>query len=713
MADLIKKIKIKKQDGTFTDYIPIGAEAQNISTSDGDSVQLKLNKKPYYYNSVADMKADTKLKAGDMAVTLGYYSVNDGGNAEYTIVDGNYTDDGGSYHELDNHLFAKLITEDSVNVDMFGAYGDANNDSSARIQAALNYCSNNKKTLVFNKKVYQIANGLHMPSNNNGIYLLIDGNEATLKAKDSTSLEDYIIYAESGASMWVIQNLQINGNFTQSGIKIQEGQKWSLQNVKFHYCYRGLTLINTYYGNIDSNCMFDTCLFGMVFDEDLVKNLGEINTLKIDNCCFDCHQKTCEQWGLTGVPSVAIQINCLTNSVKFTGIVVESYDYAVKGINTQLRNGYTYLAYPTGSVSFSKCYFERIATAWLDWDKNENDSSKYIEECIYVDNCHFWPATELKANLGVGYFIFKKNKVFKLIIKENPRQLTIDSDMDLYYMDLSNYDYNCNFISHDVIKPIQSNEIDKNNPITPQTFVGTNRNRVIQNANFKMYNLYMDGSNMPIKNSMAMSINSKNISFWEDTINPTGLIINGTDNNKYMLTTDDGINIKMIKMSNKYRYLDRYDAKDAYWLYSQRTKLENGTKFFCIDIGKRVILQDQKWYAIENQSQNNYIAIGTTEDLLNNLASQPHVWWKPCWDLSFNRAVFLQSTSYSLAFDWAMNNNPQTDSQQVISVYGPIANRPTTSNYEGIYYATDEQKYYKYNSNLNNWEDFTPIATNN
>ena len=45
MADLIKKIKIKKQDGTFTDYIPIGAEAQNINVEDGESVELKLNKK--------------------------------------------------------------------------------------------------------------------------------------------------------------------------------------------------------------------------------------------------------------------------------------------------------------------------------------------------------------------------------------------------------------------------------------------------------------------------------------------------------------------------------------------------------------------------------------------------------------------------------------------------------------------------------------------
>lgn len=38
MADLIKKIKIKKQDGTFTDYIPIGAEADNINFDNGYSL---------------------------------------------------------------------------------------------------------------------------------------------------------------------------------------------------------------------------------------------------------------------------------------------------------------------------------------------------------------------------------------------------------------------------------------------------------------------------------------------------------------------------------------------------------------------------------------------------------------------------------------------------------------------------------------------------
>ena len=128
MSNLIKKVKIMQQDGTFTDYIPLGAEAENINV-DGESVEVKLNKKPYYYDTVADMKADTKLKAGDMAVTLGYYSANDGGGAEYIIVtsSSNYSE------TLNNNLVAELIIKDKVTPEQFGAKGDGTTDDTTSL----------------------------------------------------------------------------------------------------------------------------------------------------------------------------------------------------------------------------------------------------------------------------------------------------------------------------------------------------------------------------------------------------------------------------------------------------------------------------------------------------------------------------------------------------------------------------------------------------
>lgn len=85
MADLIKKIKIKKQDGTFTDYIPIGAEAQNITTLSGESVENKIhyydNNKVKNYISIEDMQQDMFLQNEDVCLI---------DNNIYNIVDLNH-----------------------------------------------------------------------------------------------------------------------------------------------------------------------------------------------------------------------------------------------------------------------------------------------------------------------------------------------------------------------------------------------------------------------------------------------------------------------------------------------------------------------------------------------------------------------------------------------------------------------------------------------
>ena len=175
MADLIKKIKIKKQDGTFTDYIPIGAEAQNVSTSDGDSVQLKLNKKPYYYDTVADMKADTKLKTGDMAITLGYYSVNDSGAGKYKIVNSS-----SSYYEtLDNSLKAELIINKNMNPKMFGAVGNNTDDL-----IYINRCIQYSDSMILTED-YKVSSDIVVTKP-----IIIDGKNHIIELIDGGALTD-------------------------------------------------------------------------------------------------------------------------------------------------------------------------------------------------------------------------------------------------------------------------------------------------------------------------------------------------------------------------------------------------------------------------------------------------------------------------------------------------------------------------------------------
>lgn len=273
MADLIKKIKIKKQDGTFTDYIPIGAEAQNIETNDGDSVQLKLNKKPYFFDTVADMKADTKLKIGDYVCTLGYYEPNDGGAGEYRIVSGNYIDDGGSYHRLKNALFAELIVRENVNVKQFGAKGDKVTNDYVSFVNSIAYCkATNKYTLYIPIGDYKISTNLiiDFPLSIRGEYCqYYDTNYTNTVSKGSRLLCDYngsepfIKYANSSNRMFgvKIEDLQIDGNYNNCiGLYLRRiGWEGYLSKLKIHNFNNTGLLLDRVYDTTFVNCEIIRC----------------------------------------------------------------------------------------------------------------------------------------------------------------------------------------------------------------------------------------------------------------------------------------------------------------------------------------------------------------------------------------------------------------------------------------------------------------------
>ena len=104
------------------------------------------------FPNVESMKQANNLKTGGLIKTQGFYQLNDGGGADYVIVDdiGEDEVDEASIIALQKGLYAKLLIKDFINVKQWGAYGDNTHDDTQVIQKAYYYSRNNN----INKNIY-------------------------------------------------------------------------------------------------------------------------------------------------------------------------------------------------------------------------------------------------------------------------------------------------------------------------------------------------------------------------------------------------------------------------------------------------------------------------------------------------------------------------------------------------------------------------------
>lgn len=108
------------------------------------------------FNTVNDMKNATNLVNGSIVITKGYYSPNDGGQAEYIIKSTSSI----YYEELTNNLIAELIVKDNtISAKQLGCYGDNEHDDTEKLQYALDYCVTNNIKLLLNG-IYKVSPSL-------------------------------------------------------------------------------------------------------------------------------------------------------------------------------------------------------------------------------------------------------------------------------------------------------------------------------------------------------------------------------------------------------------------------------------------------------------------------------------------------------------------------------------------------------------------------
>ena len=184
---VLRRAKLRTPDGTESIEYPLGVEAENVEVTNGENLSQRLvkidedliqnkeditianeiavinrqnalerrsisiDKKPYYFNTVADMKTYQGLVEGDMAITLGYYEANDGGKAEYYVTENvnNITTNDGFHILLDNGLVANLLIENNtVSILQIGGKRQKNNVHFDNKNTILAYINKNKNSAV-------------------------------------------------------------------------------------------------------------------------------------------------------------------------------------------------------------------------------------------------------------------------------------------------------------------------------------------------------------------------------------------------------------------------------------------------------------------------------------------------------------------------------------------------------------------------------------
>jgi len=227
---------------------------KNEIDDDLTNQENKINKKAYYFNTVSDMK-NADLKVGDCVITLGYYSANDGGGAEYRIAN---TADSNEWQEtLASNLYATLVLKGSnINVRQFGIKETETGDISTKLQNIITFL-NDKKNLIPYISLINIDTTLTIPMSAkikiNKINYTGTGYSVSLSQGIYGNIDINEVYTLTGSGV------HINPTGTYSGNGYYKFNKISV-NGHAVYFDNASTIVNSTFEGVQWYSRLDDCL---------------------------------------------------------------------------------------------------------------------------------------------------------------------------------------------------------------------------------------------------------------------------------------------------------------------------------------------------------------------------------------------------------------------------------------------------------------------
>ena len=356
-----KFIELKGYVDNYFDNLDVQEEINNKLDEMAESGQLADIVAQYLsvasvlaYNTVADMKNADNLVTGSVCQTLGYRTLNDGGQARYKIKTITNTDVVDEMYKIaldDPSLIAELIVGDTIAPETLGAYGDGTHDDTTYIQNLFNA---DAKILFGKGKTYKTTASIIVPSDtyldlNNSTISYIIGTGTNQKVFSSIDTNNVVIcngvirtdYADK-----LTVNSQVIGIYL-GGTKNCEVFNMDIGNCGgpvFPSGTAGLYLDISDNNDSDKNYVHD-CVFGGEYDSFNVRIFSpfyeaankEAKNNVIARCKFAYAHKSCiEIAGLTTHDNLVTDCEVLDCGTEAMDIDKTSYNNTIK--NVVVRN---------------------------------------------------------------------------------------------------------------------------------------------------------------------------------------------------------------------------------------------------------------------------------------------------------------------------------------------------------------------------------------
>lgn len=254
------------------------------------------------FPNVESMKQANNLKTGGLIKTQGFYQPNDGGGADYVIVDdiGEDEVDEASIIALQKGLYARLLVQDYVNVKQFGAKGNGVTDDTEALQRAIDFGGN----VLVPDGNYVISNTLEIDVQKTSLEGL-SGNARFVTADsfpaDICMLHFFHDIKDSEGFRKRYQQLRRIGNFSLTGKyneKVVNGigigdiegtdliglAGCNFYNISFSNMNKSLVMGSHVYINQFTHLLFEVMLNYFIYNPENTHDSGESNVFI--NCVF-------------------------------------------------------------------------------------------------------------------------------------------------------------------------------------------------------------------------------------------------------------------------------------------------------------------------------------------------------------------------------------------------------------------------------------------